>query len=68
MSEPTVLPLNRCARRLGVTAKWLREEAKAGRIPALKAGSRLIFNVAAVEAALAERAAAERQEACDATA
>ena len=45
------------ARRLQVTAKWLREEAAANRIPHLKAGSRLIFNPDAVEAVLARRAA-----------
>jgi len=44
------------ARRLGVPAEWLRAEANAGRIPCLRAGRVLLFNVSAVEATLAERA------------
>ena len=50
-------PLNRAARRLGVPARWLRAEAEAGRVPYLKAGSRLLFNVSAVSDVLARRAA-----------
>jgi excisionase family DNA binding protein len=55
-----VLSLNRLARRLGVPARWLREEADAGRIPCLRAGAHYLFAVAAVQAVLARRAAAER--------
>lgn len=57
-----VLSLARMARRLGVTASWLRAEAEAGRIPCLRAGARYLFAPAAVEAVLLERAAKERQE------
>lgn len=44
------------ARHLRVPASWLRAEADSGRIPHLKAGSQRLFNVAAVERVLAERA------------
>ena len=44
------------ARRIGVTARWLRTEADAGRIPCLRAGSRLLFAPDAVERELAKRA------------
>jgi hypothetical protein len=44
------------ARRLGLAANWLRAEAIAGRIPALRAGRRLLFSVSAVERALLDRA------------
>ena len=53
--EPAgLLSLPRMARRLGVSARWLREQVEAGHVPALHAGpGRLLFNVAATEAALA---------------
>jgi hypothetical protein len=49
--------------RLRLPRDWLRGEALAGRIPCLKIGRKLLFNPDAVEKTLAERAAAERQEA-----
>ena len=49
----------RMARRLGVTAKWLKEQADAGQIPCLRAGRRYLFNVDAVTQRLAELAATE---------
>lgn len=52
-----VLTLPRMARRLGVTAGWLRAEAEAGGVPCLRAGKRFLFNPVAVEHALARRAA-----------
>lgn len=51
-----VLTLPRMARRLGVTARWLRAEAEAGRVPCLRAGTRFLFNPVAVQEALARRA------------
>jgi excisionase family DNA binding protein len=51
-----VLTLNRMARRLGVTVRWLRAEADAGRVPCLRAGRRYLFELSAVQAALARRA------------
>lgn len=51
-----VLTLPRMASRLGVTARWLRAEAEAGRVPCLRAGTRFLFNPVAVQEALARRA------------
>jgi hypothetical protein len=45
------------ARLLRLPGGWLRGEALAGRIPCLKVGRKLRFNPAAVQAALARRAA-----------
>jgi excisionase family DNA binding protein len=47
------------AKRLGVDAAWLREEAEAGRIPHVQAGRHLLFNIDAVQRVLAERAGRE---------
>jgi hypothetical protein len=55
MSE--LLNLPRASRRLGVTAKWLRNQADCGIVPCLRAGTRYLFNVAAVQEALAAEAA-----------
>ncbi|HYT94868.1 MAG TPA: hypothetical protein VEL76_39490 [Gemmataceae bacterium] len=44
------------ARRLRIPAKWLREEAEAGRIPHLKADTALLFDAELVEHVLLERA------------
>lgn len=52
-----VLSLSRMARRIGVTQQWLREEAEAGRLPCLRAGRRFLFNVEAVQQAIASKAA-----------
>lgn len=48
------------ARRLGLPRKWLVDEANAGRLPALRAERKLVFNLEAVRRVLAERAAAEK--------
>lgn len=45
------------ANRLKLPAAWLKAEAQAGRIPSLRVGRRLLFNLEAVERALLERAA-----------
>jgi hypothetical protein len=55
--------LNRLATHLKLPRKWLRQEALSGRLPCLKIGRKLLFNLAAVERVLAERAATHRQEA-----
>ena len=52
-----ILPLGVMARLLHVPAKWLRSEAEAGRIPALRAGDRLVFRPDVVLPLVAERAA-----------
>lgn len=50
------LSLQNTAAQLGVPAAWLRQEARAGRVPYLRAGRRLLFHPAAVEAELLDRA------------
>jgi hypothetical protein len=52
----TLLPLSTMARRLRVTAAWLRGEADAGRVPCLRADRRYLFSPEAVESVLAVRA------------
>jgi hypothetical protein len=54
--EAELVHLNVLARRLGVPAHWLRQEAEAGRLPHVKAGSQLLFDAATVERILLERA------------
>lgn len=54
---PRVVGLPLAARVFQVPARWLREEVERGRLPALQAGRSLLFNTAALERALAERAA-----------
>ena len=55
-----LLPLSRMARRLGVPQQWLREQADAGRVPCLRAGTRYLFSAAAAQEALAVMAARTR--------
>lgn len=51
-----LLSLPRMARHLGVTQQWLKEQAQAGRVPALRAGSRYLFNPETVLQVLADEA------------
>ena len=60
---PVTVPLGVMARRLHVPPKWLRQEAEAGRIPALQAGDRFVFRPDIVARIVAERAAVPHQEA-----
>lgn len=55
-TRPQLIPLGPMARMLRVTAKWLRSEAEAGRIPCLRAGKALLFNADTVESLLLARA------------
>ena len=61
MSKPAslLLPLRVMARRLRVSAIWLRTEAAKRRVLHLKAGSALLFDSRTVERILAERARRE---------
>lgn len=47
-----LLPLRRMAAQLGVPSQWLREQAEAGRVPALRAGDRWLFAPEAARAAV----------------
>lgn len=53
-----LLPTHMAARQLGISPKWLRAEAEAGRLPALFDGRKYIFDRDALEAALLKRARA----------
>jgi excisionase family DNA binding protein len=53
--------LNRLASELRLSREWLRREALAGRIPCLRVGRRMLFNLTAVRTALAERASTARE-------
>jgi hypothetical protein len=57
LPDDKILPLRHMARRLGISQRWLRAEAEAGRVPHLDADGRLLFVPALVIEALAERAA-----------
>ena len=55
---PDLLTDSQMARTLRVNVRWLRSEAQAGRIPAVRAERRYLFNPEAVVRTLADRAAA----------
>ena len=54
--QSILLPLGPTARRLRVPSTWLRGEAEAGRVPALRVGRTFFFDPDAVQAILLERA------------
>jgi hypothetical protein len=57
-STPRLLHLHALARHLGVPVGWLRTEAEAGHIPAVRTGAhQWLFDAERVEAVLLERAA-----------
>jgi hypothetical protein len=56
-----LLTLHQLATRLRLSREWLRGEALAGRLPCLRAGRKLLFNLSTVERILAERAATNRE-------
>ena len=60
--ENNLVNLSGLSRRVRLPAGWLKSQAAAGRLPCLRVGRKLRFNVAAVEKALADMAA-ERREA-----
>ena len=64
--QPTfseVMSVRRLGRELRVSQAWLIAEANAGRLPAIPCGPKnFMFNVAAVEKCLADRAAKGEQQ------
>jgi hypothetical protein len=56
---PKLLTLGPTARRLRVPVGWLRDEALAGRVPHLRAGRVLLFDLQTLERVLLERAGRE---------
>ena len=59
MSAPTLTTIMQTASQVKVPAPWLKREAQAQRVPHLRVGRRLRFNVDAVRRHLADRAARE---------
>ncbi|MCC7172796.1 MAG: hypothetical protein IT459_20270 [Planctomycetes bacterium] len=57
MEPKQLVALPQLSRHLRTPARWLKEEADAGRIPCIKAGRQRLFDLATVERVLAERAA-----------
>lgn len=57
-----VLSLARMARRAGVSQKWLKAEAEAGRVPCLMAGARFLFSPSVVLAMLSQRASCTQEK------
>jgi hypothetical protein len=55
----TFVDLQQLTQSLGLPSAWLKSEAVAGRIPALRAGKRWAFSEPAVRAALLERTGGE---------
>jgi hypothetical protein len=56
----------RLSQAIELPARWLRKEALANRLPHLRVGRKVLFNIEAVRAALAARAAGEGWEAANA--
>lgn len=66
IDETQLLPLAHMAHRLQVTAKWLRSEADAGRVPHVRADRVLLFHAETVEAILVKRATSTNEsEVCN---
>ena len=55
-SDSALISLAKMAKRVGVTAGWLREQAEIGNVPGLQAGSRWLFDAEAVTQKLADMA------------
>ncbi len=53
-----IITAEEVAAHVQLPVDWLKAEARAGRLPHLKIGRRLYFNLAAVENSLLQRAAA----------
>jgi len=56
MDAKTFIPIHAMSRRLGLSVSWIKAEAKAGRIPHIYAGRKLMFNPEVVELTLIDRA------------
>ena len=56
-----LITLHRLAVQLRLSRDWLRGEALAGRLPCLRVGRKLLFNLSTVKWILAERVATSRE-------
>lgn len=55
------ISLHQLARRLRIDRRWLRAQALQGRLPCLRIGRRLLFDLLAAEEAIADMAATTRE-------
>lgn len=62
MNDAKIMNLARMARRLGVTQKWLRQQAEKGNVPSLRDGNRFIFNVEETTEAVAKMASTPHKQ------
>ena len=60
-AQQRLLTLPELARRLRLSATWVRNETEAGRLPCLRAGRRTLYSQRAVERALLRRAGAREE-------
>jgi len=58
-TQEAFVGIHSAAYELGVPLAWLKREAEAKRVPVLKVGRQLRFNIQQVKCALTERAASE---------
>lgn len=58
-TQESFVSIHSAAYELGVPLAWLKREAEVGRVPSLKVGRRLLFNVQQVEQVLTARANAD---------
>ena len=61
-TAPKILDLDELARTLRLSRRWLREQARRGSIPSLRAGRQLVFNPDAVREAIARQALGDTEE------
>ena len=54
-ADPTFIPLRYAAEALGLPMTWLESEARANRIPCIRANRRMLFDPASVRQVLVER-------------
>lgn len=54
--DAVFVPIRRAASALGVPIAWLKREAEAGRVPAVRAGRRWLIHLESAHAQLAQRA------------
>jgi excisionase family DNA binding protein len=57
-----LVPMATLCETLNLPLKWVRRETSAGRLPAIRVGQRILFNVEAVRDFLRDRAARKNQD------
>jgi len=62
MNNHKLLTLVAAARLVRLPTRWLKDEARAGRLPCLRVGTRILFDRASLERALARLAAGETHD------